>query len=173
MLLWTTQVGEEHFPIFAELKEMGYEDSFGKLFRISFDGSMNGAGPDVFVVWMYVIARTTNSRVHLNPVSVATTVGKMTPDRVTEAIAYLCAPDPWSKNKAHEGRRLLSEGEDVYWVVSHTIYRNAKNEDDLRNYNKLKQREHRAKLKRSKLKSAEALAAKVAAADEADKEIPY
>ena len=25
MLLWTTEVGEEHYPILAELKAMGYD----------------------------------------------------------------------------------------------------------------------------------------------------
>lgn len=150
---------------------MSYEDSYGKFFRSTFDGSMVGAGPDVFSVWGYVIARTTNSRVHLSPVSVANTIGKMTPDRVVAAIEYLRAPDPWSKNKAEGGRRLLAEGGDIYWVVSHTIYRQMKNDDALREYNKKKQREHRASKKREKATAA--LAAKVAAAVEADKDTPF
>lgn len=117
---------------------------YGKLFSSAFTGSMLGAGADVFAVWAYVIAATIDSRVELNPRLLAAIIG-MTEDRVNTAIEYLCAPDSRSRNKDMEGRRLIREGEFQFFVTGHTIYRKLRNEDERREYNRVKQAESRAK----------------------------
>lgn len=119
---------------------------YGKIFASTFGGSMFGAGPDVFAVWSYIIANTVKSKVELNPRVLGAAIGT-TPERVSTAIEFLCQPDPNSRNADFEGRRLVHEGQFLYFVVSHEHYRAIRNEDDRRAYNAQKMREHRARVK--------------------------
>src|SRR4051812_47815562 len=96
--------------------------SYGKFFTSCFSGSMVGAGANVFALWGYVIAHAIDGQVEVNPRLVALTIG-MTLDDLTKSLAFLCAPDPESRNKDEEGRRLVKEGQFAYRVVSHAIYR--------------------------------------------------
>lgn len=124
-------------------------DIYGKFFSSTFTGSMYGAGATVFAVWGYVIANTVNSNVELNPKMLSATLGA-TETEVANAIFYLCQPDPGSRNKDRDGRRLIKEGEYQYHVVTHAYYRQMKNEDEKREYNRIKQQESRAKRKLNK-----------------------
>ncbi len=117
---------------------------FGKFFSSAFTGSMMAAGPEVFAVWGYVIAHAIKSRVELNPRLLAAVIGS-TVEKMQEAIDKLCAPDGNSREKCHEGRRLIREGEYQYYVTGHEKYRSIVNEDDRREYNRTKKAESRAK----------------------------
>lgn len=119
---------------------------YGKIFASTFTGSMFGAGSDVFAVWGYVIANAQDSRIELNPRMLAATLGS-TPEKVENAIEYLCRPDPESRNPEQEGRRLVREGQYQYLVVSHGIYRGLQDNDELRAYNRERQRAYRANKK--------------------------
>lgn len=119
---------------------------YGKFFSSCFSGSMAGAGPDVFAVWGYVIANAKAGQIELNPLILGAIIG-MTPERVEAAITFLCSPDPKSRNQAQGGRRLLLEHQYAYLVVSHSIYSQMRNEDERREYNRDRQRQHRAKAK--------------------------
>lgn len=118
---------------------------FGKFFASTFTGSMFGAGTDVFALWGYVIAHTVDSTVELNPPLVAAILGT-TPVQIQAAIEKLCEPDPHSRNPELEGRRLVKEGQFQYRVTSHHIYRDIRNTEDKRAYNRDRQRAHRAKI---------------------------
>jgi hypothetical protein len=107
---------------------------------------MFGAGPDVFAVWAYVIANTKESQVELNPILLAATLGT-TKERVQSAIDVLCAPDAHSRSKCEDGRRLVREGEFAYRVPTFAAYRAIQNEDDRREYNRIKKAEQRAREK--------------------------
>ena len=115
---------------------------YGKFFASTFTGSMYGAGADVFAVWAYVIANTHDSQVELNPRLLAASIG-MTADRAEVAIAYLAAPDTNSRSKVSEGRRLIREGEFAYHVPNFAAYRRVRNEEDRREYNRVKKAEER------------------------------
>ena len=119
---------------------------FGKHFKSMYDGSMYGAGADVFAVWGYVIAHTVKSAVELNTRKLASSIG-MPPERVQVAIDYLCQPDPHSRNTEHEGRRLVKEGAFQYRVPSHDLYNGIRNEEERREYNRLKQQAYRDRMK--------------------------
>lgn len=119
---------------------------YGKFFSSTFTGSMFGAGADVFAVWGYVIANTVDSTVELNPTMLAAIIGSA-PDAIKSAIEYLCRPDPQSRNQEHDGCRLLHESGFQYHVVSHALYRAMRDEEDRRAYNRIKQRESRARRK--------------------------
>jgi hypothetical protein len=117
---------------------------YGKLFASTYTGSLYGAGPDLFALWGYVVANSSGGQVELNPVALAPMLG-MPVERVEAVIAALCAPDPRSRSKAEDGRRLIREGQFAYRVVNAALYRSIRNEDDRREYNREKQREHRAR----------------------------
>lgn len=106
---------------------------------------MRGAGSDVFAVWGYVISHVkSDSLVELNPEIIAFLIG-MPQDRVQTAMGFLTAPDAKSRNKEHEGQRLVQRGEFEYYVPSAAYYRGVRSSDDLREYNRVKQRESRAR----------------------------
>jgi len=117
---------------------------FGKHFESMYEGSMYGAGVNVFAVWGYVIAKAQRSRVELNPRKLADTLGGAVKE-IEDAIDYLCRPDSESRFKEHDGRRLLKEGEYQFFVPSHEYYRSIKSEEHRREYNRIKQAEYRAK----------------------------
>jgi hypothetical protein len=115
---------------------------YGKHFESMYEGSMYGAGVAVFAVWGYVIAHTRKSLVELNPKKLADTLGGER-EEIEKAIRFLMEKDPNSRHKAHEGRRLLKEGEFQYRVPSWEEYRRILNEDERREYNRKKQAEYR------------------------------
>jgi hypothetical protein len=127
---------------------------YGKYFSCTFSGSMVGAGPDVFAIWGYIIANAIKSRVELNPTIIAVLIG-MSVERVEAVIKYLESPDLKSRSKEHDGRRIIREGEYQYFIPTHEHYRRMVNNDELREYNRTKQAERRAKLKAERGKTIE------------------
>ena len=117
---------------------------YGKHFESMYDGSMYGAGIAVFAVWGYVIAHTRRSRVELNPRKLSDTLGG-TQEEIVAAIEFLMAPDPNSRHKEREGRRLIKEGEFQYFVPAWEDYQTIRNEDGRREYNRLAQQRSRQK----------------------------
>lgn len=115
---------------------------WGKHFESMYEGSMYGAGTNVFAVWGYVISHTRAGRVELNPKKLADTLGG-TMEEIQKAIEYLMSPDPHSRHKEHQGRRLLKEGEFQYFLPSWASYQQIRNEEERREYNRNKQREYR------------------------------
>src|SRR5437764_3418159 len=118
--------------------------TFGKFFASTLTGSMVGSGPELVAVWGYVIANTVDSQVELNPRHVAGLLG-MSPEAVQQCIERLCTPDPESRSKVADGRRLIREGEFAYFVPNHAAYRAVRDERDRREYNRLKKAEGRAR----------------------------
>ncbi len=98
-------------------------DSYAKVFSSMYTGSMYGAGMHVFAVWGWVLAhKDENGCVEINAQLVANELGGDA-QQVEEAITYLCAPDPNSRSKGHEGRRLMKESQFGYRVVNHHRYK--------------------------------------------------
>lgn len=119
---------------------------YGKHFESMYEGSMYGAGVAVFAVWGYVIAHARKSRVELNPKKLSDTLGG-TVEEILDAIEVLKSPDPQSRHKEADGRRLVQEGEFQYFLPSWEAYQGIRNADDRRAYNAAKQREYRARKK--------------------------
>lgn len=129
---------------------MGY----GKAWESMYTGSMVGKGTDVFAVWGYVIStmRVTNLEafVELNPDLLAFQLGASV-EEMEQAIVFLSAPDPKSRTKDHDGRRLvpidpeLTGGPQQYLVVNGYKYRYTKDEQEKRAKNRDRQRVFRAK----------------------------
>jgi hypothetical protein len=119
---------------------------YGKHFASMYEGSMIGAGPTVFALWGYCIAKAdpdTHS-VRLNAELLSHIIGTGRDD-IRKAIGYLTAEDPDSKNTEHGGRRLLHEGGMEYFVVSHEHYRSIRNRQDIKEYERERKRKQREK----------------------------
>lgn len=101
-----------------------------------FDGSMQGAGAARLITWTYMISNADNTGfLEVNPAIVAFKIG-CTKGEVEEALEYLMAPDPNSRSKANEGRRIIREGQFGYSLVNYQLYRNIANKRDRREYQK-------------------------------------
>ena len=119
--------------------------SYGKHWDSTYTGSMYGAGVGVFAVWGYVIANTgIDHAVELNPKLLSATLGT-TIAEVEASIAYLCAPDSSSRSEGANGCRLVKSGSFRYEVVNHEGYRTMRNNEDRREYFRIKQQESRAR----------------------------
>jgi hypothetical protein len=119
---------------------------YGKFFRRCFTGSMVGAGADVFAVWAYAISNAVKARVELNPEYLGRVIGSPRGD-MEKAIEYLCEPDANSTHSENGGRRLVKEGMFQYFLPQFDRYQRIKNNDDLREANRIRQAEYRAKKK--------------------------
>ena len=124
---------------------------YGKSFESKYDGSMIGAGFNVFAVWDYIITKTRRGVIELNPTLLAFILGGSEKE-VLAAIKFLCSPDVKSRSKAESGARLVKEGEYQYRVVNWDFYSGIKNELDRREYNRVKQAEYRLRKRGKPLK---------------------
>lgn len=112
-------------------------------------GSMVGCGALNFALMGYVIANSVPDRklgsiVELNPILLATIFGEDEKD-VVAAIKFLCSPDPKSRTKVKDGRRLIKLGEFDYQVVNGEKYRAIRDEEQRREQNRIAQANHRMK----------------------------
>lgn len=115
---------------------------YGKQFESLYSGSMIGSGAVMFAVWGYVIAHRRRDLVELNPILLAFVLGE-SEDEIRAVIGRLCAPDPRSRSKLEEGRRLVKEGEYVYRVVNARHYDEVANEYERRERDRFRKREER------------------------------
>lgn len=119
---------------------------YGKAYSSQYEGSMIGLGLNVFAVWNYCIAKNRSGSVELNPKLLAFIFGT-TEEEVVDAIEKLMAPDPKSRSKEAGGRRLIKEGQFQYRMVNWAYYDSLRCSEDLREYNRRKQAEYRARSK--------------------------
>lgn len=119
---------------------------YGKCFESMYEGSMIGAGINVFAVWNYVITKARGGSVEVNPKLLAFTLGG-TEKEIEEALVFLQQPDPKSRSHAEDGRRIIKDGEYQYRLVNWEYYQKIRNAEDRREYNRNKQAEYRLEKK--------------------------
>lgn len=122
---------------------------YGKAYETMYEGSMIGSGLNVFAVWNYCIAKNRSGIIELNPDLLAFILGADKKE-IIEAIEKLSSPDPKSRSKLEGGRRLVKEGEYQYRMTNWGAYDSLKRAEDLREYNRRKQAEWRAREKAKK-----------------------
>lgn len=119
---------------------------YGRHFESMYSGSMIGAGAPVFAVWGYVIAhmKPPHFDVELNPKLLAFILGE--PEcEIESALVTLTSPDPRSRSKTEDGRRLLKKGEYLYHVVNGETYNAIRNEEEKKAYWRDQKQRQRAK----------------------------
>lgn len=112
---------------------------------------MVGAGAINFAVLDFVItcqkpSREYGSVVEINPVLLSAILGEKV-EAVQGAIDFLLAPDPRSRTKKQDGRRLVRLGEYLYQVVNGAKYRAIRDEEERRTQNREAQATFREKKK--------------------------
>jgi hypothetical protein len=129
---------------------------YGKSYESMYKGSMVGAGLHVFAVWNYIITMAQHGYIEVNPELLAFTLGgkDQDPRVIEEALEFLQQPDPESRSKAEDGRRLIKEGQYQYHVVNWAEYNRIRTEEERREYNRVMQAEHRRRLKEKEEKKA-------------------
>lgn len=135
-----------------------------------YTGSMVGKGALTFAVMGYVVAnskpdKNVGTQVELNPVLLSAILGEAV-ESVEKTIEFLCSPDPKSRSKGEDGRRLIRIGEYDYRVVNGEKYRNIKNEEDRRKANAMYQKVSRARKKGLPLPGEQEYVAALKAGDE-------
>lgn len=116
---------------------------YGKIYEQTFTGSMYGSGTHIFAVWSYIIAHTKpDAMVELNPVALASIMGEEV-SKIEQAIECFKSPDPRSRSKEFEGRRLIQKGEFIYFVPQYHKYHGFANNKERREYFAQKKREQR------------------------------
>lgn len=121
---------------------------FGKHFSQMYEGSMRGAGSAFFAVWGYVIShmvpdRKNGTTVEMNAGIVGFLLGEEE-SVVSEQIERMCAPDPNSRTKVEDGKKLVRLSEYSYRVVNGELYRGIRNEEERREYQRQKQAVYRS-----------------------------
>lgn len=122
---------------------------YGKQFASMYTGSMMGSGPLAFAVWGWVISHQvpnqgrTEFTVELNPRMVAFQIGKCSEEEVALQVLEFEKPDPESRSKEEEGRKLIRLSPYLYRVVNGAHYDKMKREEDRREYNRTRLKEIR------------------------------
>lgn len=107
---------------------------YGKVFGSLYEGSMLGAGVHVFALWPYCLARAdARGVVEVNPNLAAVVLGCSVTE-IEQALEYLQRPDPDSRSREEEGRRLVREGQFAYRIVNYLRYREIRDAEARREY---------------------------------------
>lgn len=148
---------------------------FTKLFSCILDSTIWQEPPQTKILWITMLAMSDrNGEVHASVPGLAKRAG-ITLEECERGIACLMAPDPYSRTKDHDGRRVGTI--DGGWaLLNHAKYRALLSAEERREYNRQKQAEHRANKKASAIvndsQSPSALSAHTEAEAEADKNTP-
>jgi len=96
------------------------------------------------VVWVTMLALADRmGRVLVSQPGLAKASG-VTMEQCTEALDCFLAPDPWSRTKAHDGRRI-EEIDGGWLLLNYIAYRELRDSDERRIANREHVREHRAR----------------------------
>ena len=109
---------------------------YSKVFKQMYEGSMFGAGLNVFAVWNYALAYSDqNGELEMNPAMVSAQLG-CEHDDVVDALEFLQSEDPNSRSKAENGKRLFKIGQFKYSIVNRSKYRDIRDMDSKREYDR-------------------------------------
>lgn len=113
-----------------------------RLYGDVFEGSMAGR-KDALVLFMYLVSRADDSGfVRRSGLRVITACTGLTEDEYLAALSELEAPDPASRSKEREGRRLVAE-DDGWLIVNFKHYQEIQKEEDRREANRQRVARHR------------------------------
>lgn len=149
LLLYGLTLMTDYDSVDSQQERVSLSAMYGKHFGSMYSGSMVGAGALAFAVMGYCIAnaapdRKVGSQVELNPVLLAAIFGEKQAD-IEKVIKMLCSPDPQSRTKEKEGRRLVQLGQFDYQLVNGAKYRAIRDEETRRESNRIAQTLSRAR----------------------------
>lgn len=119
---------------------------FTKLFSSILDSTIWQEPKETKIVWITMLAMADrNGEVHASIPGLANRACITIPECET-ALTCLLSPDPYSRTKEYEGRRI-GEIDGGWELLNHAKYRSLLSAEERREYNRRKQAEYRAKHK--------------------------
>lgn len=122
-----------------------------KLFASIYEGTLRGKAHAQLVFINLLVHANAHGEADIHPQAIADETG-LALDDVKHVIDMLETPDPESRSHEESGRRITRLDEHRTWgwrIVNYIKYRGIRNEDDRREYNRLKKAESRLKGKQS------------------------
>lgn len=124
-----------------------------KLFSEILDSSLWSEPAHTRLVWITLLAKADeNGFAHVSLPGLAA-AARVTLDETLEAVECFCAPDPFSKNPAHDGRRLEKQV-GGYQLLNYEAYRDIASKADRRDSNRIAQSKFRLAVSTNKHPSA-------------------
>ena len=121
--------------------------AFTKLFSEILDSTIWQETNETRLVWITMLAMADKYGDVLSSIPGLADRAKVSLKDCEAALKCLMSPDPYSRTKDHEGRRI--EEVDGGWnLLNHGKYRRKMNEEERREYNRVKQAEYRARKKK-------------------------
>ncbi len=111
---------------------------YGKIFDSMYDSTISANWQAMITFQQMIVLKDQNGVVDMTPPALSRRTG--IPLEIIEAgIAYLEAPDPYSRTPDHEGRRIVRIDDSRPWgwiIVNHKLYREMSTRADKREYDK-------------------------------------
>lgn len=121
---------------------------FTKLFSDIVRSTIWRESDHVRIVWITMLALSDKRGLVESSLPGLADMARVSIEQCEGALEVLRAPDPYSRSKEEEGRRVRDV--DGGWeIINYTKYRNRLSTEDRRDYQRVKQTEYRAKKKRA------------------------
>ncbi len=117
---------------------------YSKLFGSIITSTIWREDKETKILWITMLALKDKNGIVEGSVPGLADMARLTLAETEESLQKLRDPDPHSRTKTHEGRRI----EDVdggWFIINHEKWRNKMNADERREYLRIKQAEHRAR----------------------------
>jgi hypothetical protein len=138
--------------IFVRFEKVGFMHGYTKLFGSIVASTIWREDNTTRIVWITMLALKDQNGVVEASIPGLADLARVSIEELLAALEKLKKSDPYSRTKEFEGRRI--EEVDGGWrVLNHRKYREKLNQDERREYLRVKQQEHRDKVKASETNS--------------------
>lgn len=120
--------------------------SYVKLFAEILDSTIWQESKETKLVWITILAKKDRHGVVLSSVPGLAKTAGVTIKEAEAALVVLMSPDPYSRTKTHEGRRV-EEVDGGWYVINHGKYREKESAEDRKEQAKIRQQRFRDKKK--------------------------
>lgn len=115
---------------------------YTKLFSNILDSTIWGESKETRLVWITMLAMKNGDQVVEASIPGLARRAGVSSDECEQSLKRLLAPDPYSRTKEHEGRRIKAV--DGGWLILNgAAYRNRMSKDERREYKRIKAAEYR------------------------------
>ncbi len=118
---------------------------YSKLFGSIVTSTIWREDKETKILWITMLALKDKNGLVEGSVPGLADMARLTIDETVAALEKLRSPDPYSRTQEREGRRI-DDVEGGWVVINHRKYRDKMNADERREYLRVKQAEHRAKV---------------------------
>jgi hypothetical protein len=117
---------------------------YTKLFSSILASTIWEEDKDTRIVWITLLAMANRRGIAEGSVPGLATFARLSVDETRKALIKLSSPDPDSRSKEEDGRRIITV-DGGWFIVNHKKYRDKLNEDERREYQASWQAQHRQK----------------------------